>query len=150
MVILTQKETELLNDLKAHENLCIEKYQKYANNACDAALKTFFTQIAAIEQQHLNSLNQIASGTLPSVGASAMEITQPASIYGIAKTQNKENDCYLCTDALDSEKYVSSMYNTCIFEFKDVGIRNVLNHIQKEEQEHGEKIYNYMSQNSMY
>ena len=47
-------------------------------------------------------------------------------------------------------KLYDSMYNTAIFEFKDVGIRNVLNHIQKDEQEHGQQIYNYMSQNGMY
>ncbi|MDE7300442.1 MAG: spore coat protein, partial [Lachnospiraceae bacterium] len=44
----------------------------------------------------------------------------------------------------------SHLYDTCIFEFKDEGARNVLNHIQKEEQEHGKMIYDYMSTNSMY
>ncbi|WP_338659685.1 spore coat protein [Paraclostridium sordellii] len=45
---------------------------------------------------------------------------------------------------------ISSTYNTAIFEFKNKEIRQVLNHIQKEEQEHGEKIYNYMNQHNMY
>lgn len=147
---LTQKETGLLNDLKAYENLCIQKYQKYSNDAMDAGLKTLFSQIAGAEQQHLDSLNQIASGTVPTVGGEKASITVPAATYGIAENQNKKSDCYLCTDALDSEKHVSSVYDTCIFEFKDTGVRNVLNHIQKEEQGHGEMIYNYMAENNMY
>jgi hypothetical protein len=68
-------------------------------------------------------------------------------------TNNSEGfkyDKYICSDALSTEKHVSSTYNTGIFEFKDVSVRNILNHIQKEEQEHGEKIYSYMSMNGMY
>lgn len=56
----------------------------------------------------------------------------------------------LCTDLLSTEKHVSSVYNICVFEFRDTNIRDTLNHIQKEEQQHGEQIYNYMSQNGMY
>ena len=29
-------------------------------------------------------------------------------------------------------------------------MRNALNHIQKEEQEHGKKLYDYMSQHNIY
>jgi spore coat protein CotF len=65
-------------------------------------------------------------------------------------SQNKHKDSFLCTDLLSTEKHVSSTYNTCIFEFRDSNIRDVLNHIQKEEQQHGEQIYNYMAQNAMY
>ena len=46
-------------------------------------------------------------------------------------------------------KYVSATYNTSVFEFAQPKLRNVLNHIQKEEQEHGLKIYQYMSANNM-
>ena len=67
----------------------------------------------------------------------------------IIKTYN-ENDKMLCQDSLSTEKYVSSTYNTAIFEFSNTQIRQVLNHIQKEEQEHGQKIYNYMNQHGMY
>ena len=60
------------------------------------------------------------------------------------------NDKYLCTDMLATEKYVSNTYNTAIFEFKDPQVRDVLNHIQKEEQQHGEAIYKYMESKGMY
>ena len=49
-----------------------------------------------------------------------------------------------------TEKYVSNSYDTSIFEFKDTGVRDALNHIQKEEQKHGEDLYNYMAKNNMY
>ena len=42
-----------------------------------------------------------------------------------------QNDAYLCNDLLSTEKYVSSSYDTAIFEFRDANIRNVLNHIQR-------------------
>jgi len=71
----------------------------------------------------------------------------PSAAYN---EQSKQKDSYLCKDALSTEKHVSSTYNTSIFEFKDTGVRSALNHIQKEEQQHGEQIYNFMSQNGMY
>ena len=52
-------------------------------------------------------------------------------------------------DALDTEKHVSSVYDTCIFEFTDAGARSALNHIQKEEQEHGQMLYDYMAAHGM-
>jgi hypothetical protein len=52
-------------------------------------------------------------------------------------------------DALDTEKHVSSVYDTCIFEFTDAGARQALNHIQKEEQEHGQMLYDYMAAHGM-
>ena len=45
-----------------------------------------------------------------------------------------------------TEKYVSATYDTAIFEFTDPQVRDVLNHIQKEEQQHGEAIFKYISQ----
>ena len=65
-------------------------------------------------------------------------------------TSYNQEDKILCTDLLSTEKYVSSTYNTAIFEFRDENVRNVLNHIQKEEQEHGKKIYDYMASHGMY
>lgn len=67
----------------------------------------------------------------------------PSSTYN-----NSDKD--LCTDMLMTEKYVSGAYNTAIFEFRDPQIRNILNHIQKEEQQHGESIFKYMESNGMY
>jgi len=149
----TQKETDLLKDLKSHEKLCIEKYTKGEQCAKDPQLKNLFTELKTVEQQHLDTLTQIENGTVPQ-----MQTNSPSPLndlvftatYGLNEDTNKQNDCYLCSDSLSTEKHVSGMYNTSIFEFKDTNVRDVLNHIQKEEQEHGKKIYEYMACNSMY
>ena len=150
---LTQKETDLLKDLKGQEKLCVEKYTKYASNALDPQLKELFTSIANVEQQHLNTISQIASGNMPSSqsgGGSQTVKSTFTETYGLGDTPDKQADCYLCSDLLADEKHVSGLYNTCIFEFKDTALRDTLNHIQKEEQQHGKAIYDYMSANNMY
>ncbi|MGI6751945.1 MAG: spore coat protein [Anaerovoracaceae bacterium] len=153
---LTQKEQLLLKDLKEHEQTCVEKYNKYAAEAHDPQLQVLFSQISQKEQQHLNSINQIAGGAVPSVQSgggsqsSQMQLSFTPTYASGSNDPNQKADSFLCTDLLSTEKHVSSLYDTCIFEFKDTNIRKVLNHIQKEEQEHGEMIYNYMAQNGMY
>jgi len=150
---LTQKETSLLNDLKEQEQICVDKYNKYATDANDGQLKNLFGQIGQTEQQHLDTVNQILSGTVPpmqSGGSQQKQLSFSATYNAGDASENKKKDSYLCSDLLSTEKHVSSTYNISIFEFKDTNIRNVLNHIQKEEQEHGEQLYNYMSQNGMY
>lgn len=149
---LTQKETTLLSDLKSQEKLCVEKYTKYASSALDPQLKELFTSIANVEQQHLNTITQIENGNTaqPSQGSSQSVKTTFTSNYGMGDTPDKQADAYLCADLLADEKHVSSLYDTCIFEFKEQAIRDTLNHIQKEEQQHGKAIYDYMSVNNMY
>ena len=56
---LTQKERDLLKDLKDQEQLCIEKYTKHAQTAVDSQLKNLFNMISGIESKHLDTLNQI-------------------------------------------------------------------------------------------
>lgn len=148
---LTQKESSLLKDLKSQEQLCVEKYNKYSADARNCQLKTIFSEIAQTEQQHLQTLNQIEGGAVPQVGGgSSKQKTTPTAQGGNYSQQDKQVDQFLCQDQLTTEKHVSSLYDTSIFEFKDVGLRNILNHIQKEEQEHGEQIYSFMSMNGMY
>ncbi len=162
-MMLTEKETMLLNDLKSEEKLCIDKYNKYSSEASCSQLKNLFSSLGQIEQNHYDTINQILSGTTPSMGMgggqkpnlqqmsgqgqSSQQMSSQSQSYS---QQDKTKDKYLCSDALGTEKHVSSMYDTCIFEFKNESIRNALNHIQKEEQEHGKRIYDYMSQNGMY
>lgn len=153
----TQKENMLLNDLKSHEQICIQKYQTYANQAQDPELKQLFTTYLGQEQQHLNTLNQISSGQVPNMQQQqqkqgqqwqqpGQQGTQPGAKSGMAN----QNDAALCNDVLITEKYVSGSYNTAIFEFRDTNVRQALNHIQKEEQQHGEGVFNYMQKKGMY
>ena len=147
---LTQKETTLLKDLKASEELCIEKYGTYAERAEDPELKTLFETIRTAELQHLSTIESLMQGTVPMTGGGTQQQNQqPSACCGGCNKTASRNDEFLCHDALDTEKHVSSLYDTCIFEFNDAGARDALNHIQKEEQEHGKKLYDYMSCHGM-
>ena len=145
---LTQKETTLLKDLKASEELCIKKYGTYAERAEDPTLKMLFESIREAEKTHLQTIESLMQGTVPMMGGGQQQQqnnAQPCDNCG----RKSENDAFLCHDALDTEKHVSSLYDTCIFEFNDAGARDALNHIQKEEQEHGKRLYDYMTCHGM-
>lgn len=157
---LTSKETSLLKDQQNHEKICIQKYQAYAQQASDPLLKQLLNTYAAQEQQHLNSINQMLNGQVP-VMSSTSTSTQPTQQSGMEGSTvsssvpsqvatNSQNDSALCNDMLLTEKFVSGAYDTAIFEFKDTAMRQALNHIQKEEQEHGNGIFQYMQSKGMY
>ena len=108
---LTQKETTLLKDLKASEELCIEKYGTYAERAEDPELKALFETIRTAELQHLSTIESLMQGTVPMMGGGQQSGEASACCGGCA--------------------------------------RDALNHIQKEEQEHGKRLYDYMSCHGM-
>jgi spore coat protein CotF len=175
-ITLTQKERTLLEDQKRHEEVCIQKYTNYANMTSDPQLKQIFLNNARIEQEHLNTINMLLSGQVPAMNQQSgmqqqqqqpaqqpqIQMQQPqvqrqqTNVSNVMQSQNNnvkwqnssDKDC--CTDMLMTEKYVSGAYDTAIFEFVDPRIRDLLNHIQKEEQKHGESIFVYMQNKGMY
>ncbi len=147
---LSEKEKMLLKDLISEEQHCIEKYTKASAAAKDSGLKNLFSSIAKSEQTHYNTLNSISSGTVPNLNSGSEEKPKAPSSPANTSSEDKQQDKFLCADALSIEKHVSSVYNTSIFEFCQPELRNVLNHIQKEEQQHGQELYNYMNTNGMY
>ena len=149
---LTAKEHDILTDLKTQEQLCIIKYTKYENEAHDPALKEIFSQIKSTESEHLATIERMIRGeevTMNSPGKSANEDKYTGKCY-TGTAEEKNSDAYLCRDALSMEKHVSSVYNTGLFEFNSPTMRDTLNHIQREEQNHGEKLYSYMAACDMY
>lgn len=158
-ITLSQKERMLLEDQKNHEQICIEKYTNYANQAKDNQLKQIFNANAQVERRHLDSINQLLSGNIPQLNQQQNQsMGQTAGNNGSNANMNNTmagggvnmSDADMCTDLLMTEKYVSGAYDTAIFEFRDTRARDVLNHIQKEEQKHGEAIYQYMESKGMY
>lgn len=148
-------------DQKSHEETCVDKYAKYANQAQDAQLKQLFNAYSAKEQEHLNTINQLLSGQVPSVGGQQNQGQQAQNQQQMTsgtKSQTpptvqgnfNQEDAKLCNDMLMTEKYVSGSYDTAVFEFRDTNVRQILNHIQKEEQQHGEGIFQYMQSHGMY
>ncbi len=155
---LTQKERFLLEDQKVQEEICVKKYNNYAQQTNDPQLKQLCQQLAQQEQQHLDTINQILNGQVPNMAQQSQQQNQQQSGQSSSTQSNatgqtgmtNQSDADLCTDLLSTEKYVSGTYDTAIFEFRDANIRQALNHIQKEEQQHGEQIFNYMQNNGMY
>jgi len=146
---LTQKERMLLEDQKSHEQICIEKYSNYANQANDIQLKQICKANEQVERNHLDTINQLLNGKIPDMNQQQNQNPQP-SADNAQTAVNNLSDKDICSDLLMTEKYVSGAYNTTIFEFKDTRVRDVLNHIQKEEQKHGEAIFQYMDSKGMY
>ncbi|MEG1255663.1 spore coat protein [Clostridium sp.] len=156
-ITLSQKEKMLLEDQKKHEQICIEKYTNYANQAKDPELKQVFNTNGQQERTHLNSINQLLNGTIPQMNQQQNTGNQPTTPNNNNNNNNNTQtsevnltDTDMCTDLLMTEKYVSGAYDTTIFEFRDTQVRDVLNHIQKEEQKHGEAIFKYMESNGLY
>jgi spore coat protein CotF len=148
-ITLSQKERMLLEDQKSHEQICIEKYTNCANQAKDNQLKQICNANAQAERSHLDSINQLLSGKIPQMNQQHNQSTgQTTNNTQPSGTGLSDKD--MCTDLLMTEKYVSGAYDTTIFECKDTGVRDVLNHIQKEEQKHGEAIFKYMESKGMY
>ncbi len=150
---LTRKEQMLIKDLKSGEQLCAEKYDKGAKAAKDTQLQTLFTELAQIEKKHYNMLCSIESGEnvqiKPKQSGNKSKQKTFTAVYKSANTASKQNDCFLCNDALAAEKHASALYDTCVFEFTQENTRNVLNHIQGEEQQHGKYLFDYMQTNGM-
>ncbi len=151
-MILTSKESDLLKDMKDQEELCIEKYTRYASLAKCPELSTLLNSIADTEREHLKTVNEMMAGNEPAapgtLGANNDLCCQCASVY--QNPEDKKNDKFLLSDLLSTEKHVSSLYNTSVFEFKSPAARKMLSHIQAEEQQHGEMLYAFMNCNNMY
>lgn len=148
---LSQKERMLLEDQKSHEEICIEKYINYSNQVQDSELKQLLKTYAGEEQEHYNTINQILSGSIPDMNKQGQQQNNQNEFKNIGNTDmSNTNDASICSDLLMTEKYVSGAYDTAIFECTDTKLRDTLNHIQKEEQQHGEGIFNYMESKGMY
>lgn len=152
MANISEKERYLIKDMQDQEKLCIEKYSKNETAAKDTVLKNLFASIKQDEQKHYDSLEQLMGGTVPSVTSNdtAGKDYNPTATYtGNFNQADKDNDKFLCTDSITTEKYVSSAYNFSLFQFGNSDIRKLLNDIETEEQNHAEKIYKYKAVNQM-
>lgn len=173
---LSQKERMLLEDLKKEEDLCVLKYQNYAQQAQDAQLSQLFNKLAGEEQKHYNTVNQLLQSngqsqpnqqgqggkgggqggqkpgqTWQQASNQMGQSGQPTAKINLNQMNSGGNsDQYLLQDMLSTEKYVSSAYDTSVFESSKPNIRQALQQIQQDEQGHGEQIFQYMSSHGMY
>ncbi len=148
---LSTKECDLLKDMQSQEKLCVEKYQKYAQSAKSSELSCLLGQIGAKEQEHLDTINTMMAGNLPAAPSGSLQANDAhCGTYTYKNEADRQADAFLCQDLLTTEKHVSALYNTSVFEFSAPEARKMLAHIQAEEQQHGQQLYAYMKQNQMY
>lgn len=147
---LTTKEQGLLKDMKDQEELCVQKYEAYAARAKREELKALFLSIAETEREHLKTVNEMIAGTVTPVSGGVKADNAHCGAVSYANEAERAEDAFLLRDMLATEKHASSLYDVSVFEFTDPVARRVLNHIQSEEQQHGEQLYAYMHANGMY
>ncbi|QJW44906.1 ferritin-like domain-containing protein [bacterium BFN5] len=63
---LTQKEKSFLQDALEMENLCVTKYNVYADQCQDDDLKNIMFNISKNKRQHINRIKQILGDTTSS------------------------------------------------------------------------------------
>lgn len=148
--MLTNKEKTLIQDNLNAEYLCIRKYEQYAAMATDPQLKQVFSDLATKEQQHATTLKNM----LTQNGCDAQNMfesyTKPTGDLSNVQSSLGSTDAQLLNDALGTEKHVSSSYNTAVLESVDANIRKQLQHIQQEEQDHAETLFNAMNSRGWY
>lgn len=149
---LNQKEQQLIQQLQDQETLCIKKYDRYMEQAKDPELKNLFKELKENEQNHFDALAHIKNNESgkPSLTPVDAANYNPKSTYTSGcNTADKENDEFLCTDAISTEKYISTEYNDELFQFASTQVRDTLNQIQTDEQNHANMIYKYKTANGM-
>ena len=152
MIQLTEKEKYIINDLKAQEELCIQKYDFYENMAFDPGLKQLFEEIKKKEKEHLKSLNSVLAGEIPESDVNdyaAQSYRANSNYHQNSNQEEKDHDSFLATDAIAMEKYVSGAYNFDLFQFGNNKLRRLLADIEVEEQNHAEMLYKYKVANAM-
>ena len=89
----TQKESMLLQDMMNSEQICIDKYTDYADRACDEELRTLFESIKTTEEEHLKTLEQMQSGTIPAMNAQSGSQKQQDSSSGSGGSKKQSKAC---------------------------------------------------------
>ena len=153
MIQLSQKERMLLQDQKNQEEICVIKYRQSSQQAQDAQLKQLFNTLSTEEQHHFDMVSQMLQGQEPNMSHPQQQ-DSPQQVVGQNIQQPSmtagNGDKILCSDLLSTEKYVSGTYDTAVFESANPIVRQALQHIQQDEQHHGEMLFNYMHAHGMY
>ena len=145
-MILKEKERTTIQDLQTQEKSCIEKYGRYAQQAKDPELKNLFQTLQQKEREHYDSLERVLNGEVPQCNCNDSDGRdyQPKATYtAMSSPEDKQQDAFLATDCIATEKLVSGEYNSEVFAFGDSGVRKLLADIQVEEQNHAEMLYKY-------
>ena len=151
-MVLTEKETTVIEDLKTQERSCVEKYKKYSEQAKDPVLRDLFSEIHKDEQKHFDSLDSVLKGAVPTCDCNdskGRDYNPKATYDALVNSEDKKHDCFLANDCIGTEKLVSGEYNSDVFAFGESNVRKLLADIQIEEQNHAEMLWKYKTVNGM-
>ncbi|MGE5578920.1 MAG: spore coat protein [Bacillota bacterium] len=92
---------------------------------------------------NLTSPSPLDGDTAPYRGHGGQAQRTPLGLSGAG-----EDDRTMLTDMLMTEKYISSAYDSAVFDSANPQVRQALQHIQKDEQRHGQRIAQEMQKSS--
>ncbi len=152
MILKEKRNAQRLKTYRHRKKDCIEKYGRYAQQAKDPELKNLFQTLQQKEREHYDSLDCVLRGEVPQCNCNDSDGRdyQPKATYtAMSSPEDKQQDSFLATDCIATEKLVSGEYNSEVFAFGDSGVRKLLADIQVEEQNHAEMLYKYKMANNM-
>lgn len=163
MVNLTKKEIFLLEGEKYQQQLAIDKYNDYALQAQDNTLKTLFSNLAKIEEKHLNYINDMLKGEIPQINKDNIHVYYDNSInstdyinIGNITLTSMDNSTYedgdkiICFDALTTEELLHSTTSASSLEFEQTELYDIFKYIIDEKAESLNYLNNYMNKKGMF
>lgn len=144
-----------VQNLQTQEQLCIDKYKFYAQQAKDPALSSLFERIGQSEQGHYDALGALMTGKIIDLRTADPDADTAAEAPGTqgkgyrGSAADRKHDAFLCTDSITTEKSVATEYNSDLFHFAAPQARGLLNDIQTQEQNHAEQLYQYKAEHGM-
>ncbi|MBS4024336.1 MAG: spore coat protein [Clostridia bacterium] len=150
---LIQKERQFLQEALKHEEVCVAKYGQYANQLQDPQLKQMFQQLQQKEQQHYQTISNLL-GQAGGGGAAKMQQYQVGGgqqqFSGQQHGGGQITEEEILQDMLMTEKYVADSYNMTVLDSLNNQVRQQIQHIQNEEQQHANQIVDAMVQKGYY
>lgn len=163
MVNLSSKEKFLLEGEKYQQQLAIDKYNDYALQAQDSNLRYLFSNLAKIEQKHLDMVNEMLQGIVPRFNKefihpyyenSSFNSSDYLNVGNITLTSMDDNyndgDKIICFNALTTEELLHSTYSSSSFEFEKTEFSDVFKFIIDEKNENLKYINDYMYKKGMH
>lgn len=163
MVNLTNKERFLLEGEKYQQQLAIDKYNNFALQAADPILKTIFSNLSEIEENHLNMVNEMLQGRIPQINTQNLHpyYTNTSSLSNeylnignmtITSMDNSfdDGDKIICFDALTTEELLHSTYSASSLEFEESEYKNILSKIIDDKKNSLQYLNDYMTKKGMY
>lgn len=140
-------ELYVLHNLMGAVETHIKRYDFCENKTPDPRLKALIAMLREQDEEHYKMLAQLEQDIIPMVERNEREnhLKVPEG-----KGKGTTIDARYCTDLFEGEKSLSSEIDQAIFKIRDSAVRNVLNYIQKQQQEHGRLLGQYMDEELMY